>query len=253
MKKSLFFCAGNNMSTKFTQDFLAHRGIEFTQQPEPDVTHLMLPIPSFESDGRIRGGGVLEHHLADLPQNVTVIGGNLHHPSLQGYHKIDLLQNADFLAKNCAITAWCAMLLAGQKSQIVFRDCPVLVIGWGRIGKCLSLMLKDAGCKVTILARKKADRAMAKALGFCALATESKELFLKNFRILFNTVPAAILSEEDLSHCHKKCVKIDLASQAGLSGNNVIWARGLPGKDAPESAGILIGETILQLLKEEHL
>ncbi len=251
MKKTLFFCAGSSGATKFTKEFLACRGIEFSTLPEPDVTHLMLPIPSFEDDGRIRGGGVLEHYLGDLPHEVTVIGGNLHHPSVHGYCRIDLLQNPHFLAQNCAITAWCAMKLAANQMQTVFRSCPVLVIGWGRIGKCLCQMLKDAGCRVTLLTRKKADLAMAEALGFSAMTPDLEDL--GQFRIIFNTVPAQVLSEDMLRTCHSRCIKIDLASQIGLPGKNVIWARGLPGKDAPESTGILIGETILQLLKEAHL
>lgn len=47
-------------------------------------------------------------------------------------------------------------------------------------------------------------------------------------------------------------MKIDLASKPGIGGTDVLWARGLPGKFAPESAGKLIAQTILRLLKEEE-
>ena len=42
-------------------------------------------------------------------------------------------------------------------------------------------------------------------------------------------------------------MKIDLASEKGLGGEDVIWARGLPGIHAPESSGRLIAETCLRL------
>ena len=44
---------------------------------------------------------------------------------------------------------------------------------------------------------------------------------------------------------------MDLASKKGIAGNDVIWARGLPGIHAPEESGALIARTILDLLKEE--
>jgi hypothetical protein len=53
-----------------------------------------------------------------------------------------------------------------------------------------------------------------------------------------------------LSECPGKALKIDLASQPGIGGNDVIWARGLPGKNAPESSGKLIAQTVLRKLEE---
>ena len=46
----------------------------------------------------------------------------------------------------------------------------------------------------------------------------------------------------------KTAIKIDLASCPGMDAPDVIWARGLPGKDAPETSGELIARTILRLL-----
>ena len=44
-------------------------------------------------------------------------------------------------------------------------DCKVLVIGWGRIGKCLAALLKGLEADVTVVARKETDRAILHALG----------------------------------------------------------------------------------------
>ena len=43
-----------------------------------------------------------------------------------------------------------------------------------------------------------------------------------------------------------------LASQQGIEGEDVLIARGLPGKEAPESAGRLIAETVLKLCAEKE-
>lgn len=250
MTKTIFYAAGNTAALGFACDFLRQQGAQLAAQPEPDVTHLLLPVPSFESDGRIRGGGVLEHILADLPEKLTVIGGNLSHPALRDYKKIDLLLDPFYLAQNAAITADCAVRIAATNLRIVLRSCPVLVIGWGRIGKCLAQILKSAGCRVTVSARKITDRSLAHALGYATICTDEIPPTLSDYRVIFNTVPALILDQFQLANCHPDCVKIDLASKPGLAGGDVIWARGLPGKDAPESSGELIGKTVVRKIKE---
>ena len=134
---------------------------------------------------------------------------------------------------------------------MVFRDCPILIIGWGRIGKCLGQMLKALGAEVTVGARKESDRAMLSALGYETVDTAEMDRILPGFRVIFNTAPEAVLSEEALRRC-SGCLKIDLASQRGLQGEDVIWARGLPGIHAPESSGALIGKQVLAFLREER-
>jgi hypothetical protein len=56
-----------------------------------------------------------------------------------------------------------------------------------------------------------------------------------------------ILPNSKNVHYRPDCLKIDLASKPGIAGSDVIIARGLPGKMAPESAGHLIAKTILEL------
>ena len=160
MNDMILYCAGNNAATIFAADALRRKNIATVSAPAPDVTHLLLPVPSFEADGKIRGGGILEHILADLPEKVCVIGGNLDHPILNGYPQIDLLQDPDYLAQNAAITADCALRIAANRLPVAFRGCPILISGWGRIGKCLANLLKSLGAEVTVAARKPADRAM---------------------------------------------------------------------------------------------
>ena len=47
-------------------------------------------------------------------------------------------------------------------------------------------------------------------------------------------------------------VLMDLASSPGIDGENVLWARGLPGKIAPESSGELIAKTVMRLWEENE-
>lgn len=232
--------------------YLTDRGFQILSDAAPDVTHLLLPVPAFEPDGRIRGGGILEHILSDLPENITVVGGNLDHPILEGYRKLDLLQDAEYVAKNAAITADCAIRLAARELPVMWEGCRVLILGWGRIGKCLAAQLKAMGAKVIVSARKPADRAMIQALGCQAIDTSQPESELPHCRVIFNTIPKSVLSREQTATCQPGCLLIDLASQKGMEGKNVIHARGLPGKETPESSGILIARTMIRMISRKE-
>lgn len=249
MKGIRICCAGNNAALQFACRNLSQRGFEITNQPALDITHLLLPVPSFEADGRIKGGGIPAHILADLPEHISVAGGNLQSPFLQSYHTIDILQDPQYIAENAAITADCAIHLAREQMNFVWNKCPVLVVGWGRIGKCLAVQLKALGATVTVAARKEADIAMLKALGYQAESSLTFNRGLPHYRIIFNTVPAPVLSKEQCKECDPECIKIELASKPGIDDPNVISALGLPTKFAPETSGRLIADTFIRLLQ----
>ena len=253
MDQPTFFPAGYSEATRWACRYLAKEGFRIADHPNSEATHLLLPVPSFGADGRIKGGGILEHILTDLPGNVTVIGGHLSHPALAGYQCLDLLLDGEYTARNAAITADCAVRVAGQQMATVFEGCPMLVIGWGRIGKCLAQQLKALGVHVTVAARKEADRNILKALGFGAVDAHGLDGNLGQFRVVFNTVPAMMLSQELAGQCRPDCIKIELASQPGMDGADIVSALGLPGKMAPESSGKLIGQTIIRRLKEVRI
>lgn len=219
-------------------------GVEFLPCPDRQVTHLLLPIPSFDPDGRIKGGTSLEALLWQLPEDVTIIGGGLKRPELGTYKTVDLLNDPAYLSENAAITAYCAVELAAQRLPVVWKDCPVLIVGWGRIGKCMARLLDKLDARVTVAARKEADRAMLRAMGYAAV--DIPDITTEGFRLIVNTVPEMILPS-----CVGNAIKLDLASQPGIGGADVLWARGLPGKYAPESSGELIARTVLQKLRED--
>ena len=249
MAKYLIYPVGTTSACRYAAGFLKQAGLELVDHPTPEVTHLLLDVPGFAPNGELRGGGAVEKILETLPQYITVAGGNLSHPALDGYRRMDLLKDADYVAANAAITADCALQVAAPLLSTTLQASPALIIGWGRIGKCLGQLLKAIGNDVTIAARKPADRAMLRALGY-RTADPSSLTELPHYRILFNTAPELVLDQQQLALC-RNCIKIDLASKKGLEGDDVVWARGLPGVYAPETSGRLIADTLIRLLKEE--
>ena len=231
---------------------LKSRGYGVVAVPCESVTHLLLPVPSFDASGRIKGGGDIDRLLEQLPKGITLVGGNLDPENFPGYRLMDLLKDPTYLARNAAITAHCALRLAMMELPVMLRGCRVLIIGWGRIAKCLSALLWALEADVTVAARKESDRAMACALGYRMESIADLDNTLNDYRLIFNTVPAPVLSAQQVQHCRQGCLRIDLASVQGIAGKHVIWARGLPGKDAPESSGTLIAKSVIRLLERKE-
>ena len=247
MRRNLFFPVGVTNSCRYAVSYLKQAGCRITDHPTPEITHLLLDIPSFGSDGMLQNGFDPKELLRMLPPDVKIIGGNLDLDFLSGYPRIDLLQDNIFLAKNAAITADCALRVSTQYMDTTFADSSALILGWGRIGKNLGRMLQSTGCSVSIAARNPKDRALLETFGFHAIDFSDVPDILPSLTILYNTIPVQTL-DRSLLDSWTAGIKIDLASLPGMTAENVIPARGLPGKYAPESAGKLIAQTILRLI-----
>lgn len=235
MAEILVYTAGCSGTAPYAAAALQKAGIPLVDHPTPDATHLLLDVPSRE---------IPEGLLDRLPESITVVGGNLTDLVPDGYRKLDLLKTEAYLAQNAAITADCAIRVAVSRMTRVFSGSHALVIGWGRIGKCLAGLLKNIGCRVTVAARKESDRAILAALGYDTADPESLT-YLQQYHLIYNTAPAPVLDKTRLCGC-PDTLKIDLASRPGLEGADVIWARGLPGLYAPESSGNLIADIFLK-------
>lgn len=251
MDDILIFPVSTVPASHFAVNYLKQAGIAFSHIPTANVTHLLLDVPSFETDQRLRDGRELGEILEALPRDIRIIGGNLNVALLSGFRTFDLLTDEDYLAQNAAITAECAIRTAAPLLKITFQHAPVLVIGWGRIGKCLARLLQNLGCDVTVAARKHTDRAILRSFGYQAINTAAL-MDLSHYSLIFNTVPEQLLSQ-DTTPAWGKGIKIDLASRKGMAGSDVVWARGLPGICAPDTSGTLIARTVLQYLKEEKV
>lgn len=239
MSKFLFSTYGHSPALLYARNALQSWGYDVSANPW-EATHLLLPVPSFDEDSKVKGGGCLSTLLPQLRKDVIIFGGNL--DCLQG-RKADFLKDEYYLMENAAITARCAL-----KYTDIRPGMAVLVIGWGRIGKHLAAVLDQMGAEVTVAVRKEAHFNTVRQHGFQAVFLD--ELNPELYNIVFNTAPAPVL---DGAACRTDAQLIDLASVKGIAGNNVIWARGLPGKDAPEESGILIAKTALRYALEGEI
>lgn len=246
MNDRIYYAAGSSEALDFAAGELELRGLDVSGTPGPHVTHLLLDVPCRASDQQ------LFPLLEQLSPEVKIFGGFLDRPLLKNHKCFDLLRDELYLAQNAKITAYCALTVAQEKMKVIWQGCPVLIIGWGRIGKCLAQLLKTLGAEVVVAVRQESQRAMLTAMGYEAEQIGFPDYMLGRFRVIFNTAPSPILSEQALQQCRPGCLKIELASTNGLDGKDIIIARGLPGAWAPESSGQLIARTVLRLCAQRE-
>lgn len=251
MKNILIYPAGCTKGCLAAAKLLKMQGIPVADHITPEATHLLLDIPSFSQNGKLRSGADLSELMSALPEEITVIGGKLPKSVTDNFPSMDLLEDDTYQFQNAAITAECALRVAAERIPFTFRNAPVLIVGWGRIGKHLAFLLKSYGSRVSVLSRSPSHRAEAMSFGFHGIPPQELPKKLNSFRLLFNTAPAMMIPKEAAQLC-PDCLKIDLASVPGIDLEDVVYARGLPGILAPESAGQLIADTVLRLLKEEN-
>lgn len=251
MEQCTFFPGADTPVLRTVTDILKDGGCQITDRPCRDITHLLLPVPSLDPQGYINNSKItLDALLQELPETVCVVGGNLDLFPSARYRTIDLLKDQDYLAQNAAITAHCAIKAALRHMAYTFQKLPVLVIGWGRIGKCLAALLRALDANVTVAARKETDRAVLRALAYQSCSIDQLCTNASQFDLIFNTVPHPVL---DAASCRKNALLMEMASRPGITGTGIIDARGLPGKEAPLTSGALIGKTVLRLTQgKEH-
>jgi len=178
-------------------------------------------------------------------------------PTLSG-DVYDYYEREEFAVCNAVVTAEGALEIAMSSFEGTINGAEVLVIGYGRIGKSLSRMLSSLGANVTVSARKPSDLAWIELSGLRAVRTD--ELYKENsYDLIFNTVPAPVLSCILLAKIAIRAVVIDLASGEGgvdkyaaeRLGITHIHALSLPGKAAPKAAGEIVKNTIYHILEED--
>lgn len=171
---------------------------------------------------------------------------------------VDYFQREELMMLNAIPTAEGALQIAMEETPHTIHGSNCLVTGGGRISKILAKMLHGVGAKVSVAARKRGDLAQAEAFGYNGIPIWELYNCIDRFDIVFNTVPSLLLDSRLLSKVHKSCLIIDLASKPGgvdfdaaqKIGIKVIWALSLPGKVAPDTAGDIIANTILNILEE---
>ena len=218
------------------------------QRPEESVRLSLLPTLF---GGKLLLGGKIPPALCSLAEE-------------KGIACIDYFDSELLQLKNALPTVEGALFVAMGELSVTLDGAETAVIGYGRIGSLLAEKLRALGAKVTVLARRREVLQHAElrhhrgVLLHCKDGYRGLEAIPKDCRVIFNTVPNRIFVGEALDSIPRNCLFVDLASAPGgidfataeQRGLRAIWATALPGKYSPETAGVMIAETVETILSD---
>lgn len=207
----------------------------------------------------------LKDFLSHLTSEHTLFAGNIHYLAADYCEQnhipyYDLMQDNQVAILNAVSTAEGAIMKAIEKSTITLHQNRCLVLGYGRCGQVLASRLKGLNASVNVAARKADALAKAKAAGCKALDLKHLDSALPDYPFIFNTVPYCVLNHSLLKKIDDEGVIIDIASAPGgvdydaakKLGINATLYLGIPGKTAPRSAALILGDKILELIRSSE-
>lgn len=172
----------------------------------------------------------------------------------------DYMKDEAYVFKNALLTAEGAVTCLEENTDYSLIGKKVLIIGYGRIAKALRKILCSYGSHITVCSRSTVSAAQsqfdgAEHISFAQLKNSS------DYDIVINTVPHIVLTKDELSALKKDVLILDLASFPGgvdtlvakSLGIKLINGRGMPSLYTQKTAGEIIGETIVNIIKGEKL
>jgi dipicolinate synthase subunit A len=169
---------------------------------------------------------------------------------------IEYREADEFAIWNSIPSAEGAIQMAMEATPFTLFGSRSLIIGFGRTGKAIALLMRGLFSSVSVVAKTEMDIAKAWASGYQAHPWEEFRRAVAESDLIFNTVPALVLPREVLHEAPKHAVIIDVASAPGGTdfeaaaelGIIAKLAPGLPGLVAPVTAGKIIAELIVRHL-----
>jgi dipicolinate synthase subunit A len=151
---------------------------------------------------------------------------------------------------NAYLTAEGAVVSALARYPGALKGSEVLVVGYGRIARCLARLLMAWNARVTVCARHPDARAWAEAEGCRAVGIGALAAEAERCDILFQTAPAMLVDTYVIAGMKPGALVSDLtregvdftaADERGL----VAWRdSGVPGRYAPDAAGRILYDII---------
>ncbi|MEH6942600.1 dipicolinate synthase subunit DpsA [Bacillus sp. JJ722] len=171
---------------------------------------------------------------------------------------IALFERDDVAILNSIPTAEGTLMLAIQHTSRTIHGSNVLVLGFGRIGFTIARIFSRIGANVSVMARTQTHLARIIEMGYSPITSESLQEQIHQYDLCINTVPAPILTADIIKSMDTSTLIIDLASKPGGTDFEfakkreikTLWPLGLPGKTAPQTAGEILANTIIEVLND---
>ena len=234
----------------------------------PEIDVVIAPMSHTDALGRVRDVPdkdaviIIDDELCEkFPPKVPLFIG-MAQPiikKLAERHCLQLIETAnidEIAILNSIPTAEGAVQIAMEELPITIHDSRVLVLGMGRCGLTLARMLAGLGAKVCVIDRSLAHLARAKEMGLDAADVSELGNRVETADVIFNTIPAQLITKRILYGMNKETLIVDIASAPGgvdfaaarELGIRAVLAAGLPGRVAPVTAGRILGRCMPQII-----
>lgn len=247
-----FLVLGSEKRQLFLKEMLEQKGYKAVQAEKYQkgtYDAVLLPVPQTAQ--------YLEACLEELRDGQIVFGCNYPDELVKKCAKkkiplIDYMKAEGTAYLNSISTAEGAIAEALQWGQRSIYGSRCVVLGYGRCGEALAERLERLHGIVTVVERDGQKRAKAQVYGCESRDFSEAEPVIAQADFIFNTVPAMVLTKQQLSLVSKDVTIIDIASRPGgvdfeFCEKNKICAKlclGLPGKYAPKSAAEILLKVI---------
>ena len=272
MQTMHFTVMGGDKRLYYTAEALRQAGHTVSILPggendTPKTPLLILPVPLS------RDGKTIQAPAADKPMQLQTLAQRLSADTQvfcgmagdaadlfyrRGIRLYDYAKREEFSIRNAVPTAEGAAEIVLRAIPSTIRGAQILVTGYGKTARACARLFGNMGAHVTVAARRCSALAAADSAGYRALYLDELYRFTDAFDAVVNTVPALVLGERELASLRRDCPIVEIASApygtdmdaAKRLGLSVHIAPSLPGKIAPKTAGGILAETVLNILRE---
>ena len=231
--------------------------------------NIILPLPMTKDGKYLYSIVPMKEKIEDIVSYLTsehsVFAGMINKPvelklSKNGSKVYDYFKREEVTVMNAVPTVQGILKAMIDNIEYTINSSKCAVFGYGRIASLTADVLSSIGADITVCARKYSDLAKAKSKGYNTCMIKEFNKIAHNFDMIINTVPSVILKREILENLRADCLIIDVASApygtdfavASELGINAILCSSLPGKVAPKTAGEIIAQGVLNIIREER-
>lgn len=233
-----------------------------------NVDAVVLPLP-FTRDGTFLNAPFsnepipTDKLLENLSKDIAVFCGNMDSKIKKdlfskGIRVFDYYERDETVVRNAVPTAEGVAAILTEKLDTTLNGSKILVTGYGRTGRAICSVLKGLNVQVTCAARKCSVLAEINSSGMKAIYTKDIAKTGSEYDAVVNTVPSRIINKAEIDSFKDGCCIIEVASApygvdieaATQASIDLVIAGSLPGKVAPKTAGIIIAESIINIIGE---
>ena len=229
--------------------------------------NVLLPLP-VSKDGKYLFGIIpmketIDEIVSMLTSEHNIFAGMVSRPMeaklrKNGSNVYDYFKREEVTVMNAVPTVQGILKAMIDNIEYTINSSKIAVFGYGRIASVTADVLSSIGAEVTVCARKYSDLAKAKTKGYNSCLISDFNKISIEFDMIINTVPSVVINRTILENLRADCLIIDVASSpygtdfavASELGINAMLCSSLPGKVAPKTAGEIIADGVMNILRE---